>query len=893
MSGRREKMSGISGLLRMALVAVMALVFGVTGFVVSAEAAVTQLDAWPNTPQATATGTTANATWAISNGSNRLMVAVVTISEGTDRAHTASTITYGGVTMHPASVSSGNRRDVLTFYLNEAEIAGRSNNSFTVTVANSANTSAYLASYTGVDQTTPLGGVYSIYNANTAPTLTYGSGLTVVDGGASVFGVATNSTATPTVTESYTLTTRYLNGTNNIVGYREFATGATTNPTLAYGANIRGGIGALTINPLSCSDTNGSAVTLTTPTNSATVSGSISITTSLNNASSVEYSIDGGAWISDLTLWNSAITHPTSNTAPVAGVTVDVRAIEDECGGYVTDSITVTVDNTCSESQPSVIWTAQSTAAGDFSGLPFVTLTNIAAATMEYQVTEGSGAPPAFSTYTENFATGNNFGNWVASDTDATAQWLTLNGQTPSGTNTVGPTVDQSGSGFFAYTEATGATYPYDSYLVSPSIDAATYAPTLDFYWNKNHAGQTYCELYVDASSNDGATWDNLAIWNPIPPTRESADGATWTQATIDLSGISPTGGQDNIKVRFRTVSGGWQCDTGLDTITIDATPRTVETTVIPWTSDPIPGMANLTNGTPYNLYARGLSSTCGVAYYGDSVANAFTPGNPTTFDWTACVETATLTLQPIINPITGAVIVTASGTATGIQVGIVPAPANASGWTYTPAQDDNSTVVDFYATGTGTCGPLTASQLGVATNTMSAPNVTAFTLPATVVDTAAPLEIPVISFTASDNVAVTGYMITESATAPLAGAAGWSGTAPTSYTVAAYGPYTLYAWAKDAKGNVSLSSSAPVTVSNCVETGTVTLAALPNPITGAVAVSATLGGGATAGQVSFDGGSIWVASGSTYTPTPQYLGTNRIAWRRHKPCWRKILIVT
>ena len=57
-----------------------------------------------------------------------------------------------------------------------------------------------------------------------------------------------------------------------------------------------------------------------------------------------------------------------------------------------------------------------------------------------------------------------------------------------------------------------------------------------------------------------------------------------------------------------------------------------------------------------------------------------------------------------------------------------------------------------------------------------SAPTVTAFTIPAT----SSSLTIPITSFTATDNVGVTGYIVTESATAPAASASGWSATAPT-----------------------------------------------------------------------------------------------------------------
>ena len=104
---------------------------------------------------------------------------------------------------------------------------------------------------------------------------------------------------------------------------------------------------------------------------------------------------------------------------------------------------------------------------------------------------------------------------------------------------------------------------------------------------------------------------------------------------------------------------------------------------------------------------------------------------------------------------------------------------------------------------------PGDATSHPTATTDTTPPTVTGFTVPAT----ASSLVVPITLFTASDNVGVTGYIVTESATAPAAAATGWSATAPSSYPVAAAGAHTLYAYAKDAAGNVSASKSASVTV--------------------------------------------------------------------------------
>ena len=90
----------------------------------------------------------------------------------------------------------------------------------------------------------------------------------------------------------------------------------------------------------------------------------------------------------------------------------------------------------------------------------------------------------------------------------------------------------------------------------------------------------------------------------------------------------------------------------------------------------------------------------------------------------------------------------------------------------------------------------------------LTAPTVSSFTLPST----ASSLTVPII-FVATDDVGVTGYMLSSSATAPSATTTGWSSTAPDSYTFSTAGAKTLYAWAKDAAGHVSLTVSASVTI--------------------------------------------------------------------------------
>lgn len=103
-----------------------------------------------------------------------------------------------------------------------------------------------------------------------------------------------------------------------------------------------------------------------------------------------------------------------------------------------------------------------------------------------------------------------------------------------------------------------------------------------------------------------------------------------------------------------------------------------------------------------------------------------------------------------------------------------------------------------------------------------SAPVVDGFTVPAVSTSFA----IPITLFTATDDIGVTGYLISTTNTPPAPDAAGWADTAPSSYTVAADGAYTLYPWAKDESGKVSsvYASPASVTVNTVTKKSTTSL---------------------------------------------------------------------
>ena len=117
-----------------------------------------------------------------------------------------------------------------------------------------------------------------------------------------------------------------------------------------------------------------------------------------------------------------------------------------------------------------------------------------------------------------------------------------------------------------------------------------------------------------------------------------------------------------------------------------------------------------------------------------------------------------------------------------------------------------------------------------------TAPNVLIFSVPSTTNS----LTVAITALTASDNQAVTGLQITESATAPAPGAAGWVSTTPTSYTFASAGSKILYAWAMDAAGNVSAGKPASVTVNVPPPVVSLTLSATSSSLAVSFTLSAT-----------------------------------------------------
>jgi hypothetical protein len=92
-----------------------------------------------------------------------------------------------------------------------------------------------------------------------------------------------------------------------------------------------------------------------------------------------------------------------------------------------------------------------------------------------------------------------------------------------------------------------------------------------------------------------------------------------------------------------------------------------------------------------------------------------------------------------------------------------------------------------------------------------TAPQITSFTVNAA----SSGLTVPVTSLSATDAMGVTGYLLSESAPPPGINDPAWTPMAWGSYTFSSSGSKTLYAFARDAVGNISSGVSATVNVAS------------------------------------------------------------------------------
>ena len=258
------------------------------------------------------------------------------------------------------------------------------------------------------------------------------------------------------------------------------------------------------------------------------------------------------------------------------------------------------------------------------------------------------------------------------------------------------------------------------------------------------------------------------------------------------------------------------------------------------------------------NLDQRGITRTLGA--HCDIGAYEYQDATIPTVDSFAATSPSTSLNIPITSftasddlAITGYIITESS----------TPPLAGDAGWTgsapstYTVASSGTYTLYPWAKDTSGNISALYGSPASVDVD-VDIPVVTDFSVPSS----STSLDIPITTFTASDNIGVADYLVTESSTPPLAGDTGWTASAPTTYTVNSSGSYTLYPWTKDAAGNVSAAYGSPATVTACVP-GPITVTS--NNDSGAGTLRQAIAAACAGANINFDsalaGGVIYLQS--------------------------------
>ncbi len=243
------------------------------------------------------------------------------------------------------------------------------------------------------------------------------------------------------------------------------------------------------------------------------------------------------------------------------------------------------------------------------------------------------------------------------------------------------------------------------------------------------------------------------------------------------------------------------------------------------------------TKPTSYTVSAPGYYTL--YAWTKDAAGNVSTSANDSCTIADSFLPTVTAFVIPSTGTALEVTISTFTATdSTGVtgyivtESGTKPASGDA-GWsgtaqtTYTVADEGLHTLYGYAKDAAGNVSDGVSDQITITLPDTVAPTVTAFDCAAT----SSSLDIAINSFTATDNVAVTGYFVSESSATPAYNAAGWTSTAPGTYHVGTAGAKTLYGWAKDAGNNISSYVS---------DTCTVTLADSTAPVVTAFVIPAT-----------------------------------------------------
>lgn len=213
--------------------------------------AITVLNSWPASPQLTATSGNLSGSFSIGSGTNRLLLVAVSCYDSSGSSGQSFSAQYGGKTLTQAARENSGRRQTWIGYLKEADIASRSGDTLNVTVSGThTDVSAFVASYSYVNQTTPIVGSGGLYINDTnsvainSTSLSAGAGAYGIYNWSGMSGITRSSD-----NESYSEHADLNRGGINIGVTSKFFSAATTSrPTVTWSSNNRVSVSFITLN---------------------------------------------------------------------------------------------------------------------------------------------------------------------------------------------------------------------------------------------------------------------------------------------------------------------------------------------------------------------------------------------------------------------------------------------------------------------------------------------------------------------------------------------------------------------------------------------------------------------------------------------------------------------
>ena len=407
--------------------------------------------------------------------------------------------------------------------------------------------------------------------------------------------------------------------------------------------------------------------------------------------------------------------------------------------------------------------------------------------------------------------------------------------------------IDSDGDGYTNLAEITARTFPGDA-TSHPSTADAT-APVVSAFTIPATSGALSVTITTFTATDAVGVTGYLVTETSTTP---SASGAGWS-ATRPASYTFGSAGSKTLYAWAKDAAGNISVPISRSTtitlpdttapvvsaFTIPATSGTLSVTITTFTATDAVGV------TGYLVTETSTTPSASVAGWSAARPSSYTfttAGAKTLYAWakdtagnvSAPVSRAiTITLPDTTAPVVTGFAIPATSAALNVAITTFNATdaagvtgylvnetsttpsASAAGWS--PSKPSSYTfssagVKTLYAWAKDAAGNVSAPLNAATTITLpdaTAPVVTGFAIPSS----SSSATVPVTALAATDNVSVTGYLLTETSTIPSAAAAGWSATAPASYTFSSSGSKALYAWAKDAAGNISVPLSALTTI--------------------------------------------------------------------------------